>query len=81
MTDDRRAGSYVLLALGIVLAGGGIIGAALGLKDLMDSLNTAGYGSVEVRNALIFMGAAGAALGTGISLLIWDTANRLGARR
>jgi hypothetical protein len=79
--DERSFGSHMLMATAIVLTVAGITGSALGLKDLMDSLNTAGYGSVEVRNSLIYMGAAGAALGTGISLLIWEVANRIGARK
>ncbi|MGE0043003.1 MAG: hypothetical protein AB7H88_01655 [Vicinamibacterales bacterium] len=78
---ERSFGSHMLMATAVALTIIGLVGSALGLKDLMDSLVTAGYGSVEVRNALVYMGLAGASLGTGISLLIWEIANRIGARK
>ena len=82
MSDDApRRGSPLLLALAVVLTVGGLTASALGLQHLLDSLDVFGYGSMEVRYALGGMGLAGGALGMGISLLIWEMAARLGARR
>jgi hypothetical protein len=66
------------LALGAILTITAIMTIVLGFVFLIEALEGPGYGSPQVRNALILLGAAGAALGGGISLLIWEGAARLG---
>ena len=75
--SGQRPRSVRLLATGILLTMGGIGGAALGLTGLFAALESSGYGSVEIRNALIFVGLSGAALGTGVTLVIWEISQRL----
>jgi hypothetical protein len=41
------------------------------------ALEGPGYGSPEVRTVLIVLGVTGAALGTGVCLLVWEGAARL----
>lgn len=67
----------VRLALGIVLTGGAVTASLLGFSDLTNALEATAYGSPAIRHALIVLGAAGAALGAGISLLIWEVSVRL----
>lgn len=62
----------------IFLAAVGI--ALIGFNGLHAALNARGYGSTEVRHALIWLGAAGGALGTGVCLLIWELTIRLADR-
>lgn len=69
--------SSLRLALGAVLTIAAIMVIVLGFVLLVEALEGPGYGSPEVRNTLILLGAAGATLGGGISLLIWEGAARL----
>ena len=70
--------SSLRLTVAILLFLSAILTIGLGFVHLMASLEGPGYGSPEVRNALILLGAAGAALGAAVSLLIWEGAARLG---
>lgn len=70
--------SSLRLLIGVLLFLAAVLTIILGFVHLMEALEGPGYGSPEVRNALIVLGAAGAALGTGTSLMIWEGAARLG---
>lgn len=69
--------SQVRLTVGVLcfLASLGVLPFAF--TQLNDALEGPGYGSPEVRVALIVLGVGGAMLGTGVALLIWETAVRL----
>lgn len=81
MTAPRQGPLHVvLLVIGVVLLLAGMAGAVVGLSGFIAALETAGYGSIEVRKALIFLGLSGGTLGTGISLTIWEVGYRLKSR-
>jgi hypothetical protein len=69
--------STARLALGIVLFFAAIAVLPFGFAHLAAALEGPGYGSAEVRNALIVLGIAGAVLGAGVCLMIWEGAARL----
>lgn len=70
--------SSLRLSIGILTLVTAFVALPLGFVSLHSALNGPGYGSPEVRTALIVLSVAGALLSTGISLLIWEAAARLG---
>jgi hypothetical protein len=56
---------WVSLAASLIVL---VVSAVLFIR----ALEFQGYGSPEVRVSLVWMGAAGALLATGIALLIWE---------
>lgn len=78
MSPTTPTPSALRLLAGALIFLVAIITMMIGFVHLNGALEGSGYGSPEVRNALIVLGAAGAALGAGICLLIWEGAARLG---
>ena len=69
-------GSGYRIAVGILLFVGSIVLAMLGFAELIHVLEGGGYGTPDMRNALLILGSAGAGLAGGIATLIWDVAKR-----
>lgn len=69
--------SGVRLALGALSFLAAVGTLPIAFVRLHTALEGPGYGSPEVRWALIVLGATGAALGTGVCLLVWEGAARL----
>lgn len=76
MTGAPRPSTF-RLAAGVIVLLAALISLPYGFMGLRSALEGSGYGSPEVRSALIVLGIAGAALGGGVSLLIWEMAARL----
>lgn len=72
----RDSGSTLRVLSGAVLIILGLALALAGFLRLIDVLEGGGYGTSAMRLAFLILGAAGAALATGIATLIWDIAKR-----
>jgi hypothetical protein len=75
-TPPRQRGSTPRLILGGTLFVGAIAVGVFGFLNLANVLNSGGYGTPAQRNALVILGAAGAALAAGIALVIWEVSER-----
>lgn len=69
--------STVRLFTGVITFIAAVVAALVGFSALNTALNGREYGSNEVRHALVWLGAAGGALGVGVSLLIWEFTIRI----
>jgi hypothetical protein len=69
-------GSTVRLLIGSALTMAAITTAVIGFLRLIAVLESGGYGTASMRNALIVLGFAGAMLAGGIATVIWDIAKR-----
>lgn len=69
-------GSAVRIVAGLVFTIVAIALAMIGFVRLFSVLEAGGYGSGQMRQALVILGVAGACLATGIATLIWDIAKR-----
>ncbi|MFN2446167.1 MAG: hypothetical protein ABR606_11390 [Vicinamibacterales bacterium] len=79
LASSPKRSSGRLLA-GIVILLGAVVAAWTGFSTLFAALDTHGYGSPEVRRALVWMGLAGAGVGAGVCLLIWEISIRLSTK-
>ena len=61
---------------GTVLVITGVALALVGFVYLVSVLDSGGYGTSSMRNALVVLGASGASLAAGVATLIWDVAKR-----
>lgn len=77
MTQAGPKPSHVRLAIGILFFVAAVGALPFEFLNLARALEGPGYGSPEVRNALIAFGAGGAALGAGFCLLIWEFTVRM----
>ena len=50
--------------------------ALIGFVRLITTLENDGYGTPDMRNALIILGVSGACLATGVATVIWDISKR-----
>jgi hypothetical protein len=69
-------GSTLRLIIGSVLAVGSVLTAVFGFVTLIRTLEGGGYGTPAMRQALVILGAAGAGLGAGVAIIIWDISKR-----
>jgi hypothetical protein len=69
-------GSTLRLIVGSVLAIGSVFTAMFGFVTLIRTLEGGGYGTPAMRQALFILGAAGAGLGAGVAIVIWDISKR-----
>jgi hypothetical protein len=69
--------SSTRLAIGALCFVAAIVMLPIAFLRLHAALEGPGYGSPEVRTVLIVLGVTGAALGTGVCLLVWEGAARL----
>jgi hypothetical protein len=72
--------STVRLVAGVAILLAAAVATWTGFSGLFAALDAHGYGSPEVRRALIWMGVAGGAIGAGVSLLVWELSIRLAQR-
>jgi hypothetical protein len=73
---DSAHGSTLRLLAGSVLLLAAFALMAIGFSTLIKVLDSGGYGTVPMVQALGVLGAAGAAFAGGIATLIWDIAKR-----
>jgi hypothetical protein len=73
---SRDSGSLLRLLTGSVLFISALAIAAYAFVSLVGVLEAGGYGTPQMRQALVMLGVAGACLAAGIATLIWDVAKR-----
>jgi hypothetical protein len=72
----RGGGSPLRWLVGIVLFLAALVIAAFGFQQLITVLESGGYGTTPMIQALVVLGTAGACLACAIALLIWEVAKR-----
>jgi hypothetical protein len=76
VTGPEARGSTVRLIVGATFVIASLATAVFGFVTLIRLLEGGGYGTPAMRQALAILGAAGAGLGAGIAMIIWDIAKR-----
>lgn len=71
-----QRGSPVRYVIGMMCLVGSLVVLPAGFVQMVVALNHGGYGTSRVSAALYTLGAGGALLGFGISLLIWELSIR-----
>jgi hypothetical protein len=73
--------STIRLIAGVVSLVASLVVVAAGMLRMVKGLESSGYGSSPVTNALILLSAGGGLLALGISLLIWEVSIRYEIRQ
>ena len=80
MSARKRAasgeGSAIRVIAGLVFTIVAAAVAIIGFSRLFAVLEAGGYGTPQMRQALVVLGVSGACLATGIATLIWEIAKR-----
>jgi hypothetical protein len=74
--QPRAPGSPIRYIIGMVSLIGALVALPAGGIQMVRALERGGYGTSSVDYALLWLGAGGALLGLGISLLIWELSVR-----
>ena len=72
----RERGSPVRYVIGMVSLLGALVALPAGAVQMVQTLERGGYGTTAIDVALMWLGAGGALLGLGISLIIWELSVR-----
>ena len=73
---ERRQGSAIRYVIGMVSLIGALVALPAGGIQMVRTLERGGYGTSDIDVALMWLGAGGALLGVGISLMIWELSVR-----
>ena len=73
--NDRR-GSSIRSVIATVSLIGALVALPAGGLQMVRTLERGGYGTSAIDVALMWLGAGGALLGIGVSLLIWELSVR-----
>lgn len=71
-----QRGSSIRYVLGMVSLIGALVALPAGGIQMVRTLERGGYGTSGIDVALMWLGAGGALLGIGISLIIWELSVR-----
>jgi hypothetical protein len=75
-TAGPQQGSPIRYVIGMVCLLGALVALPAGGIQMVRTLERGGYGTTGVDVALMWLGAGGALLGIGISLIIWELSVR-----
>jgi hypothetical protein len=73
---QRAKGSSIRYVIGMVSLLGALVALPAGGIQMVRTLERGGYGTSGIDVALLWLGAGGALLGVGISLMIWELSVR-----
>ena len=80
MQSGQQKGSSIRLIIGMVSLIGALVALPAGGIQMVRTLERGGYGTAGIDVALMWLGAGGALLSIGVSLIIWELSVRHNVR-